>query len=129
VIKNKILFIDDEEVCHTLISLIISDITPFSLIKAYDGASALELAATHQEDICLIICDILLPDMNGYELRMEISNQRLIPNDIPTIFQSGLSINSSDFNKYNFEKTLFIQKPYSADKLMSAINSLLSPSN
>jgi len=87
--KDIILFVDDEKICHTLIDLIIPNFTKYRLINAYNAEEAITLGTRYANDICLVLSDIMLPDLNGY-IVYNIFRKNEKTNKIPFIFQSGL---------------------------------------
>ena len=66
--KKVILFIDDEKICHTLAELIIPNFTDYKLVGAFTGEEALMLAKRYSKELFLVLSDIMLPDINGYDL-------------------------------------------------------------
>ena len=97
---EKILIVDDEKPINDLIRsyMIKEGFIPFS---AYNGAEALEMIKAENPD--LIILDIMLPDMEGIDLCLEIRKT----NNIPILFLSckseevdkiiGLSVGGDDY--------------------------------
>ena len=75
---NKILIVEDEQAICRLIKINLSD-AGYSCKCAYDGKGAIELIEYNQFD--LILLDIMLPEINGYELMEYIR-----PLEIPVIF-------------------------------------------
>ena len=65
-----VLVVDDEKVIADTLSMILSR-SGFSTLTAYDGASALEIAAEHIPD--LLISDVMMPGMTGIELAITVT--------------------------------------------------------
>lgn len=119
--KNIILFVDDEKICHTLVDLIIPNFTEFKLINAYNGKEAIDLAKRYESQICLVLLDIILPDISGPEIFKALrKNPKL--QDVPFIFQSGLSSQEENIAKDTNEVVKILQKPYKQNDLLAAIN-------
>ena len=120
--RDKILFIDDERICHTLADLIVPNFTEFTLIKAFNGAEAMNLALRYSNEIALVLTDIMLPDMNGFEIYKRLKENPKFDN-VPFIFQSGYTsqeleaMNSASVD--NAIKVLY--KPYKKDELVKII--------
>ena len=62
--KHKILVVDDNEEIRNILHILLES-EGYSIIEAPDGESALSLV---NDDIDLIILDIMMPRMNGFEL-------------------------------------------------------------
>lgn len=123
--QKSILFIDDEKICHTLADLIIPNFTPFKLISAYNGQEALDLAARYANQISLIMLDIILPDFSGYEVFKRLKQNSKLQ-DVPFIFQSGLSEQEENAIKDIGGNVRMLQKPYKQDDLLDAIDKALN---
>lgn len=122
--RDVILFIDDDKICHTMVELIIPNLTKYKIIGAYDGAEALELAKRYANNICLILSDIMLPDINGYEIFNKLqSNAKL--SSVPFIFQSGLGSQEVALKENIKGDVQIIYKPYTQDDLLEAIDKAL----
>ncbi|MDP5109835.1 MAG: response regulator, partial [Rickettsiaceae bacterium] len=74
--RNIILFIDDEKVCHTLAELIIPNFTDYKLVGAFCGNEAIELAKRYASDIALVLSDIMLPGINGYQVYSKLKEDK-----------------------------------------------------
>ena len=74
--KQRILIVDDDENIAELISLYLVK-ECFSTEIAYNGQDALKLAATYNPH--LILLDIMLPDLDGYEVCTEIRKTKQTP--------------------------------------------------
>jgi len=75
-LSKKILIADDEQEIIELLSLYLEK-DDYEIIEAYDGVMALELLKVQAVDIAII--DIMMPNMDGYQLIKRIRNQYKIP--------------------------------------------------
>ncbi len=85
--KKKILLVEDDSF---LISMYTTkfELENFEVVAAEDGEKGLNLAAKEKPDIILL--DILLPKMNGFEVLKELKNNKET-NQIPIILLTNLS--------------------------------------
>ena len=114
--RNKILFIDDEKTCHVLAEIIINNFTPYKIMKAFSGTEALDLLERFEDQICLVVSDIMLPDISGFDIFKAIDGR------LPFIFQSGLENQQAQI-KHQFKEDIpIIQKPYQQQQLIDQIN-------
>lgn len=119
--RDVILFIDDEKICHTLVELIIPNFTEFKLVSAFNGQEALDLAKRYSNELCLILSDITLSDINGYDLFNLVRKDAKLKS-IPFIFQSGLAAQEESLRKNIAEEIKILYKPYKQEDLLKAIN-------
>lgn len=105
--KSKILVVDDiPENIHTLKNLLKED---YNIIAATNGKKAIELV---QKDpmIDLIILDILMPQMDGYEVCKILKNDQKTK-DIPIIFVTALQDEVSEEKGLLLGASDYIHKP------------------
>ena len=123
--KKTILVIEDEKATrNNLLTFLTSE--GFNAIGAENGNTGVELATGHIPD--LIICDILMPGMDGYDVLFHLQ-QNPRTNTIPFIFL--IVNNEEDFltqNKF-INQDDYVRKPITREKLRNAINSKLNPQN
>lgn len=62
----------------------------FTCLKAEDGESGVELAGRERPD--LVLCDIQLPRMNGFDVLAQIRADGLLPKDVPIIAVTALAM-------------------------------------
>nr|MBA2628826.1 response regulator [Rickettsiaceae bacterium] len=109
--RNIILFIDDEKVCHTLAELIIPNFTDYKLVGAFSGNEAIELAKRYASNIALVLSDIMLPGINGYQVYSKLKEDERFAN-IPFIFQSGLVSQEEELKRHVISDVTILYKPY-----------------
>lgn len=118
--QKVILFIDDEKICHTLAELIIPNFTDYKLVGAFNGEEAIMLAKRYAKELSLVLSDIMLPDINGYEIFKILRSDPRFANT-PFVFQSGLDSQEEELRKNIDEEVKIIYKPYRQEKLLEII--------
>lgn len=118
--KKVILFIDDKKICHTLAELIIPNFTDYKLVGAFTGEEALMLAKRYSKELCLVLSDIMLPDINGYEVFKKLRADSRFAKT-PFVFQSGLDSQEEELRKNIDEEVKIIYKPYKQEELLNVI--------
>ncbi len=119
--RPKVLYIEDNEFNRVLIKRVLT-VEDIEVIEAADGVQGLELALSHLPD--LILMDINLPDVDGYELTAKFKRLGEL-RGIPVV---ALTANVMKGDK---EKTLdagcdgYIQKPVDVDRLPDQIRSFM----
>lgn len=108
-----ILIVEDLETNHMLIDNILKR-TNCRVLWAMDGESAVELCREH-EDIDLVLMDIRLPGIDGYEATRQIRQFR--PN-LPIIAQSAYIYDNNKHKVFEAGCNDFIVKPIKKDILL-----------
>ncbi|MFA3782999.1 response regulator transcription factor [Melioribacteraceae bacterium 4301-Me] len=125
--STKILLVDDEKDIVEFLTYNL-ELEGFKVITAYNGIEALqkisELTATRDEKLDLIILDVLMPKMNGYETCERIKQIEEFKN-IPVIFLTAKSSETDEIHGLNIGANDFIQKPISTKKLIARIKANL----
>lgn len=94
---EKIMVVDDQQENRMLISDFLKE-HKYEVCEAEDGSKALEEAISQKPD--LILMDIVMPKMNGYEACAKIKENSLTK-DIPIIFLSSLTETKEKINGFN----------------------------
>lgn len=119
--QGKILLVEDDiDILENL--KIFLEMENFSVATAANGQQALEFIKNERPS--LILLDLMMPIMNGYELLAEMKKLNLYPNQpIPIILLSA-STDIEDTARKQVVK--FIRKPIALDKLLSTIKETLN---
>lgn len=119
-----ILLVDDDEAVRDSICAVLDE-TRFSIDTAEDGHKALSLIKEKKYD--LIIADIIMDGMDGMEL---LRTLRKGQSKTPTICMSGNSVGSHFLETSRLMGvSATLQKPFSKDELLSAIEFALTEQN
>lgn len=94
-----------------------------TIIEASNGHEGLDILTHTQID--LVILDIMMPGINGYEVCKQIR----LHSDIPIIIISTLNKNHELLKGYEFGCDDFITKPFSPSLLLAKVNVLLKRTN
>jgi two-component system response regulator ChvI len=122
-IRKSILIVDDEFDIVTLIKASLQK-HGFNTLAFTDPLLALEHFRNNSKDFALVISDIRMPSMNGYELIRKIKAERPT---IKTILISAFEINKEEFSKImpTVKIDSFITKPVSLKQLIHSIENSL----
>jgi PAS domain S-box-containing protein len=118
---ETLLVIEDEELLRVLLRTALRS-AGYTVLTAVDGQEAIDLFGQHQGDIQLVLSDIGLPKLSGYDVFRKM--KRTKPN-LRFILASG-SIEpqmKSEFSKEGV--TDFVQKPYSVYEVLQAVRTIL----
>ncbi len=114
---TKILVIEDEEDIRVNV-LEVLEFEGFESIGAENGRIGVELAKKHIPD--LIICDISMPELGGYDVLSELRDEPLTA-IIPLIFLTAKSENKDVRKGMKLGADDYLTKPFEIDDLLSAI--------
>ncbi|MBI4707096.1 MAG: response regulator [Candidatus Omnitrophica bacterium] len=119
--KKKILLVDDEPAFVDMLKLRLES-NNYDVVVAYDGQEGLKKIELENPD--LVILDVLMPKLNGYDCCNIIKNNPEFK-DIPVIF---LTVKAGDEDNALVRKVgadNFIVKPFDPHKLLSRIKDLI----
>lgn len=115
IIKQKILIADDSEMNRELLAAILEE--EYEIIQVNDGVQAVDCLQRHAEEISLLLLDIVMPHMDGFEVLSYMNKEHWI-DSIPVVIIS--SENSPIYIKrgYDLGTTDFIGKPFDANMVL-----------
>lgn len=122
---KEILLIEDDEITQMLIQRIMEREFKCKIVTFKNGLEGLEYAKHNKSK--LIILDLMLPGMNGYEILKELRNDKL--HDNTKIIIMSAKSRSEDIER-GFELTAdeYITKPFQKKELIVRIRKLLKAS-
>lgn len=106
--KDVILIVDDERFNLNILADLLK--TNYTVLLAKDGRQALNRAINQKPD--LILLDIIMPEMDGYQVLLELKNNEATK-DIPVIFISALSARDDEEKGLSLGAVDYIAKPFS----------------
>lgn len=113
----KILVVDDEPDVVDLLQRTLKS-EGFDVAAAYDGIGALDLASTERPD--LILLDIMMPMMSGYEVCEQIKSNP-VTRDIPVICVSSAHTPDARKTALKAGAATLLTKPFMTAELMAQI--------
>jgi diguanylate cyclase (GGDEF)-like protein len=115
--KNTILIVDDNEIDRKLLSHVLC--SEYSVIESSNGLEALDIVNSEKHDLSLIVLDLMMPVMDGFEF---LKNVKTIG-----IFDTPILVVTADENLNNIYKALelgatsILPKPHDTNKLLTKI--------
>ena len=123
--EKKILIVDDEDHIRELLKFNLEK-NGYAVYMANDGLNGLKLAREKQVD--LILLDLMLPGMEGFEVCKEIRRDNIISN-VPIIMLTAKSEEIDKILGLELGADDYITKPFSIRELSARIKALLRRSN
>ena len=120
--KKKILLVDDDEMQHMVVENMLKN--EYEVLKAKSGYDALQYLYDSNCIPDLILLDILIPDMDGWEIFSRIKAISLLKN-VPIAFFTSLQESEDEKRAYNMGAVDFIKKPYDGDDFLDRIRRIL----
>lgn len=121
--KLKILVVDDESRMRKLVRDFLVR-QNFEVLEAGDGEEALDLFYK-DKDIALIILDVMMPKMNGWEVCREVRES----SKVPIIMLTAKSDESDELMGFDLGVDEYISKPFSPKILVARVEAILRRAN
>ena len=118
----NILIVDDTPANLRLLAGILTD-AGYLVRPARDGKTAIMSALSSPPD--LILLDIIMPQMNGYEVCTRLKTERKT-SDIPVIFISALDNIEDKINSFTAGGVDYITKPFQAEEVLARVKTHLT---
>lgn len=119
--KKRILVVDDEKDIVDILKYNLERENEFEVITASDGKEALEAAQTLPD---LILLDIMMPELNGFEVCKKLKTDKLT-SGIPVIFLTAKENEIDEILGLEIGADDYINKPVSPRKVLARIKSVI----
>ncbi|MGB2579585.1 putative two-component system response regulator [Elusimicrobium simillimum] len=120
--KDKILIVDDIEVNREILVEILQK--DYELIQAKDGIEAIEKVMHNAHDLSLILLDIMMPEMDGYEV-LETLSRSGYTNKIPVIIITASGGNENEVKGLEAGAADYITKPFYPQSVLCRVEAQL----
>ena len=122
--RLKILVVDDEERMRQLVADFLSR-NSFQVIEAENGREAVEIFFDRKDEISLIILDVMMPVMDGYQVLREIRPY----SKVPIIMLTAKGEERDELQGFELGADEYIAKPFSPKILVARVDAILRRSN
>lgn len=120
--KKKILLVDDDEIQHAIAENMLSE--EYDIYKANSGNEALNYLCTSGFIPHLILLDIMMPEMDGWEVFNRVKAISLLKN-VPIAFLTAVNDTAQEKRAFELGAEDFITKPYEQEYLLNRIKKIL----
>ena len=120
--KEKILIVDDEWNMRKLLSIHLGQ--EFEVVEAKNGKDALTVFDNHE--ISLIVLDVMMPDMSGWEVCREIRKSN---EETPILMLTARSEIKDKVRGFDIGADDYLVKPYQPEELLARVKALIRRSN
>lgn len=119
---SKVLVVDDSDLMHRMYEVMLRGIP---LVSARDGQQALDRLAEHT-DIDLVLLDINMPKMDGFELLSELGSRGIVPGlAVVVVTTEGRQEDAA--RGLAAGAAAYLTKPFRGDQVRAAIAALPEP--
>ena len=115
----KVLMVDDESRMRKLVSDFLTR-DGYEVIEAGDGEEAVEIFFQNK-DIAVILLDVMMPKMNGWDTCRQIRKN----SNVPIIMLTAKSDEASELNGFDCGADEYISKPFSPKILTARVDALI----
>jgi len=116
---SKILIVDDDEMMLTMARFILSK--KYEIITATTGAEAIELFDSERPD--MVLSDLMMPEMDGYELQRILQEKTAEP--VPIMFMTADESEESESKGFELGAADYIRKPLKPDVLLRRVGNII----
>ena len=114
--KYKVLIADDEEEIRNLLKLYLEN-EGYTVVEAKDGAEAVVLLQQEKPDLCIL--DIMMPNLDGYQVLRKLREE----SNIPVMIISAKDTDSEKILGLNLGADDYISKPFNPLEAVARVNS------
>ncbi|MEQ8788992.1 MAG: response regulator transcription factor [Pirellulaceae bacterium] len=120
--KHHILVVEDES--HLAIGIKYNlEAENYRVTTVGDGRSALQVLQNENEPIDLVILDLMLPGMSGYDV---CESMRALGIDMPVLILSARTLSEDRTRGFDVGADQYLNKPFELEELLSRVKNLLS---
>ncbi|MDE5887822.1 MAG: substrate-binding domain-containing protein [Muribaculaceae bacterium] len=119
--KPRLLIIDDNKEIRRLVRIICGE--RYDIVEAADGKEGVRRAVKYVPDV--IICDIMMPGMDGLEATRILKEERATSH-IPILILTACRLDEQRVRSYDSGADGYISKPFTEEMLKSRLNSLVA---
>lgn len=123
---KTILIVDDTKANINLLINLLDE--KYDIIAARDGITALEIVKEEGQDIDLILLDIMMPEMDGYEVCQKLKADKKT-DAIPIIFITAKTDEESIEKAFDVGGVDYVSKPFKPKEVLSRVSTHLELSN
>lgn len=119
--SGVILLVEDEDAVRAVGSRVLAR-AGYTVIEAHGGDTALRLIADGKAQVDLVVTDMVMPGMSGFEL---VGHLRERQPGLRVLYVSGYSRDAIDHKVAFDSQNGFLEKPFTADRLTAAVSRLI----
>jgi two-component system, OmpR family, response regulator len=120
--QPRVLVVDDEEHITELVAMGLT-YNGFDVERAASGRSALDMVQSRRPD--LIVLDVMLPDLDGFEVARRIRQAEGAGTQVPVIFLTARDTTQDKVEGLRLGSDDYVTKPFSIEELIERVKAVL----
>jgi CheY-like chemotaxis protein len=116
----RVMLVDDERTFAAIVGELLAD-EGYSVVRAHDGVTALNMLASERLSPDLLVCDVMLPGLRGDRLAAEV-RRRFPHRRLPIVLLSA-----SPNPRVHLPDVWFLPKPIDFKELLNTMDRLVRP--
>ncbi len=121
--RDTILIVDDEELNRELLCQMFEG--KYNLLTAADGREGIMLLGKHINEIAVILLDIVMPVVNGYQV-LQVLHTKGIIDKIPVVLITAQDDDQTELQCYQLGATALISKPFKAQTVIRRVDDIIN---
>lgn len=120
--KKKLLVVDDVQLNRILLTDLFGD--DYDVLEADNGQIALELILKHRDELAIVLLDLVMPVMDGFQVLEQMTQLGLIQT-IPVILITGESDDEKTLMGYALGVSDLVNKPFNPEIVSRRVNNVV----
>lgn len=120
--KKKILVVDDSEMNRSILADMLGD--EYEILEASNGLEGLAEMKRHEDEIALMLLDVVMPEMDGFEV-LSVMNKGGWIGSIPVIMISAETSSTHVNQAYDLGVTDYISRPFDGKVVRRRVNNTI----
>ncbi len=120
--RNKILIVDDIELNRIILAQLFGN--EYEILEAENGQEALKLLEQYSKSIVIVLLDLLMPVLDGFETLNHLQNTKIL-HHIPVILITGDTSNQAEQKGYELGASDIITKPFDSKIVKRRVSNII----
>lgn len=120
--RKKILVVDDIDINRMILNELFND--KFEIMEAANGALALDIIANNSEELSVVLLDLVMPVVDGFEVLKQMNESGLIKN-VPVILITSEDDDEMALQAYALGVSDFVKKPFNSEIVNRRVNNVI----
>jgi putative two-component system response regulator len=120
--RKSILIVDDEEMSRELLKQMFEG--EYDILQAQDGKEAIQTLAQHIDDIAVVLLDLVMPVLNGFQV-LQVLNAKRIVERIPVVLITAQKDTKMELSCFTLGASAVISKPFVAQVVRMQVNNII----